>query len=92
MAISAAFASKDLGPESRRSSEASEIVAITGSTGAVGDQTTYKCQHVHRNAKIIGGAFAVVSAAEDLAGTTLTIEARVALANTTVHVEVKGDI
>jgi hypothetical protein len=92
MAISAAFAGKDLGPESRRSDEASEIVAITGSTGAVGDQTTYTCKHVHRNAKIIGGAFAIASAAETLAGTTLTIEARVALANTTVHVEVKGDI
>lgn len=92
MSISAAFAGKDLGPEDRRSSEASEIVAVTGSTGAVGDQASYICQHVHRNAKVLGGAIAIVGATETLAGTTLTLEARVQLANTTVHVEIKGDI
>jgi len=91
MAISAAFAGIDMGPESRRSTRTSEVVAITGSTGIAGDTTTYRCRHSHKNAQILGGAFAISASSTDLAGVTVTIKSVVALGDDVVHIEITGE-
>lgn len=95
MAISAAAfpaAARDLGPM-RRGTFLSEMITITGSTGAVGDQTSaYRLKYVHKNPVIVGGSFAIASSTTDIAGTSIVIEARVQLANNSVVIEVTGDM
>jgi hypothetical protein len=83
--------STDLGPK-RAGGRLSELATVTGSSGAVGDSTTYRPRSIHRNASIVGGAFVITSAVEDIVGVTLTIEARVALANTVATIEIQGDL
>jgi hypothetical protein len=92
MPITAAFAGSDLGPENRRGSRTTDLIAITGSTGVVGDTAVgYRARNVHKNPVALGGSFALINIVHDLGGVTFDIEARTALANRTVHFEVIGD-
>ena len=84
-------AGNDLGPL-RRGQFVGEIIAVTGATGIAGDQAAaYRLRHVHKNAWIDGGACVIASNTTDIAGESIVIEARVALANTTAYITVWGD-
>lgn len=83
MAISAAkYAGISFAPDSRRSPYLSELVQITGSTGVAGDTTTYTPQ-AGTPVEIVGGAFRISS----ITGNQATIQAKVALGNDPVVVE-----
>jgi hypothetical protein len=90
--IVAAYAGGELGPEIPRTGKTREIVSLTGTASAAGDTAAaYKCRHVRRNARVLGGAFYVSSETADVAGATIVITSRIALASATVHVEIEGD-
>jgi hypothetical protein len=85
MAITAAkFQDISLGPDSRRSPFISELVRITGATGAAGDTAPYTPQF-GKAVEIVGGAFRI-SAVDPVTGIA-TIQAKVAIGNDAVLVE-----
>jgi hypothetical protein len=85
MAISAAFAGSDLGPESRRTSQLSEIWRVTGATGVATDTTTITPRFVKNPLNVIGGpcTFSVSSG-------VITITLKADIGNGAFDVEVKG--
>lgn len=92
MAISAVLMPDDeLGPHGRRSGKAIDIVKVTGSTGAADDTTTVTLKNGARNAIALGGSFLVSSETATLAGVVITLKAKVALGNDSVHVEILSD-
>lgn len=83
MSIAAAkFTGISFAPDSRRSPYLSELVQITGSTGAADETTTYTPQ-AGTPVAIVGGGFLISS----ISGATATIKAKVALGNDAVVVE-----
>lgn len=83
MAIDATkFKDISFAPDSRRSPLFSELVLITGSTGAVDDTDTY-VPEAGKPVAIVGGAFLISS----ISGAQATIKAKVALGNDAVVVE-----
>jgi hypothetical protein len=91
MPITAALDNSELGNEQRRTGRFSDLVRITGSTGAAADTTTVVLPAGRRNSRILGGAFIVSSESVNLAGNTITIKAIVALGNDAASVEVLSD-
>ncbi len=95
--ITATFAGSELGPESRRGQRPSEIIRLQGAASVVGDTLVlnsgigYRCRNVHRNPQVLGGAFAISSVTPIGDGIHIDLEARIALANQTVWVEIIGD-
>lgn len=87
MAISATFLGLGTGPESRRSSRASELWAIVGSTGAVDDTVAITTRFIKKPVACLGGAFAY-----SVSGQAITLTAKVALADLTAAVEIIGDV
>lgn len=86
MAISAArYAGISFAPESRRAPYQSELIQITGATGAAGDTTTYKLVNGGTPLQIVGGAATITAVAAD---GTATIKALIALGNDAIVVEV----
>ena len=90
--IVAAFAGSELGPEIPRTGKTRETISLTGAASAAGDTAAaYTCKHVRRNARVLGGAFFVSSETVTIAGSSIVITSRIALASATVHVEIEGD-
>lgn len=84
MAISIATVSGQLGPQRENDGRLSELVTITGSSGAAGDNNTFTTQWLQAPEEISGGFTASFS------GRTATITANAALSGRAVKARIFG--
>lgn len=82
---------EQLGQHGRRSGQAIDIVKVVGSTGAAGDTASVKLKNGSRNARVLGGSFAISSQTVTAVAVTITLKALVALGNDTVYLEIVSD-